>query len=102
MADGKTPYKLKIITRTYLSGGTNSDGKEVSDQIEKKKMLLDPASIKAFLAGVVVSHLSKNMVLGLIVGTLSGIFVQQNYPNVPNVKNSWKDFLRRFKESRDK
>ena len=103
MAEGKTPKWFERVwksTRTWLSDG--KEHSDISDQVEKKKLLFDPTVIKAFLAGVVISHLSKNLLVGVLVGTLSGIYVQQNVSGVPSVTDSWKEFLKRFEDTRSK
>ena len=105
MAEGKIRKWFERIgwkstTRTWLSDG--KEHSDISHEVEKKKLLFDPTVVKAFLAGVVISHLSKNLVVGLLAGTLSGIFVQQNISGVPNVTESWKEFLKRFEDTRSK
>ena len=73
---------------------------EGSGKRELKKSVFDLTVAKAFLAGVLVAHLSKNLVLGFIIGSASGVYCQQNYSNIPDVTRTWQDFLKRFRSSK--
>ena len=53
---------------------------------EEKKKSFDWTFIKGFAAGLLVSHLSKNLMLGFLIGTVSGFYVEQNFRNIPDVK----------------
>ena len=92
-------WKHRWWKSAYLSDGNENSDMPTSQQMEKKKTVFDPLVLKAFLAGVVLSHLSKNLVLGLAVGALSGVYIQQNYSGVPHVASTWKEFLKKLEES---
>lgn len=62
---------------------------------ELKKPPLDYSFLKGFAAGVLFSHINKTLVLGLIAGTLTGAYIQQNYQGIPNVE----EMSRRFVQS---
>lgn len=78
--------------------GTDGDDQPVG-QDEKKKLTVGFPMVKAFFAGVVVSHLNKNLILGFVLGGLVGIYVHQNFSGVPDVAETWRDFRRRFRGS---
>ena len=52
---------------------------------DKKKPLNLPL-LKGFVAGVVFSHINKRFVLGALVGSGIGMFIEQNFQDIPNVK----------------
>lgn len=52
--------------------------------------------LKGFLAGYVVSRLRSSAVLGVILGTCTGIFAAQNF-GVPNIEQTLKDFFNTLK-----
>ncbi|CAN9499613.1 unnamed protein product [Ophioblennius macclurei] len=49
--------------------------------------------LKGFLAGYVVARLRSSALLGVAVGTCTGIYAAQNY-KVPNIENTVKDYMR--------
>lgn len=59
--------------------------------------LLASPFLKGFLAGYVVSRLRSSAVLGVALGTLTGIYAAQNY-QVPNIESSIQDFLNSLKK----
>ncbi len=61
--------------------------------------MVNPRVIQAFVTGLVIGNLNKAMLLGFTIGALGGAFVQQNYPGVPDVVNTWKDVMRRWNKS---
>lgn len=68
----------------------------------KKKNPLDLPLLKGFAAGVIFSHLNKRLIAGLLVGTVSGIYIQQNYAEVPHVETTIKNWIDKLKESMNK
>ena len=52
------------------------------DESGKQKTKLDTSLLKGFVAGVVFSHINKRLILGFLVGTLAGAYIQQNYMKV--------------------
>ena len=70
-----------------------------SPEDKKMRPVIEPSAIKAFVAGVVVGNINKGLLLGLAIGTVSGIYVQQNYPGVPSVAGYWKILMDRWNKS---
>ena len=83
------------LSRTRLTNGDDHS----TGQDDRKKLSVGFPMVKAFFAGVVVSHLNKNLILGFLLGGLVGVYAQQNLSGVPNVVETWRDFKRRFKGS---
>ena len=55
--------------------------------------------LKGFSAGVILSHINKNLILGLIFGTLAGCYVQQNYTGIPDVTETVTEWVKNVRES---
>lgn len=53
--------------------------------------------LKAFVAGLVMGNLNKGLVLGFILGTMGGVYIQQNFVNIPDVRRAWVDLKNRWK-----
>ena len=51
-----------------------------------EKRSFDWTFVKGFAAGILISNINKVFVLGGLVGTLSGIYIEQNYGQMPHVK----------------
>lgn len=75
-------------------GGGEGSGKE-----ERLKTVVAPATIKAFVAGLVIGNVNKGLLLGFTLGVLGGVLVQQNLGGVPDVANTWKDAMKRWKKT---
>ena len=58
--------------------------------------MVNPRVIQAFVAGLVIGNLNKALLLGFTIGALGGTFIQQNYPGVPDIADSWKDLMQRW------
>ena len=67
---------------------------------EKLRTVIEPTTIKAFLAGLVIGNVNKQLLLGFAVGAVGGVFIQQNVAGVPDVAESWKDFIHRWNKTR--
>jgi len=64
---------------------------------EKRKQPLNTALIKGFFAGVIFSHINKRFMIGALIGTGLGMFAEQNFQNIPNVKeigDEWISFIK--------
>ena len=83
------------LSRTRLTDGDDHS----TGQDERKKLSVGMPMVKAFFAGILVSHLNKNLILGFLIGGLVGVYAQQNLSGVPDVAETWKDFKRRFRGS---
>lgn len=70
--------------------GQNSGEREL-------RPVLEPGVLKAFVAGLVVGNLNKGLVLGFILGAMGGVYVQQNFVNIPDVRSTWLDLKNRWK-----
>lgn len=67
-----------------------------------KKAALDYSFIKGFVVGVVFSHINKRLLLGMLVGTLTGAYIQQNYHGIPNVEETAKKLAQTIREALEK
>ena len=77
---------------------------EESTASDKHKTKLDTSLLKGFVAGVVFSHINKRLVLGFLVGSLAGAYIQQNYDDIPNVEEvaqHWIAHVRRALNNKD-
>ncbi len=70
------------------------DGKDA-----RLKAVVAPATIKAFVAGLVIGNVNKGLLLGFGLGVLGGVLLQQNTAGLPDVTNTWKDIKRRWNKT---
>ncbi|XP_064827552.1 SLC35A4 upstream open reading frame protein-like isoform X1 [Oncorhynchus masou masou] len=70
--------------------------KEVQAGIPQGGSVLASPFLKGFLAGYIVSRLRSSAVLGVILGTCTGIFAAQNF-GVPNIEQTLKDCFNTLK-----
>ena len=75
----------------------------MADDEDKKssgdKKGISVSFLKGFGAGVILSHVNKNLILGLLIGTLAGCYVQQNYTGIPDVSKTATQWVNTVKES---
>jgi len=64
------------------------------------KPFIEPSTIKAFVAGLVIGNINKGLLLGFTIGTLGGIFMQQNFTGIPDVSRFWKDLISRWNRTK--
>jgi len=65
--------------------------------ILKGDSVLGSPFLKGFLAGYVVAKLRSSAFLGVLLGTVTGIYAAQNY-QVPNVERTLKEFINSCKK----
>lgn len=59
--------------------------------------MLGSPFLKGFLAGYVVAKLRSSAILGVLVGTITGIYAAQNY-EVPNIERTVKEYMSSLKK----
>lgn len=66
------------------------------------KAAIDYSFTKGVVAGVVFSHINKRLLLGILVGTLTGAYIQQNYQGIPNIEETAKKLAQTIREAMEK
>ncbi|XP_030603319.1 SLC35A4 upstream open reading frame protein-like [Archocentrus centrarchus] len=99
MANDKNPLnQLKDLVG--LKDQLEDIQKRVEDEIQAGVppggSLLASPFLKGFLAGYVVARLRSSALLGVAVGTCTGMYAAQNYA-IPNIENTIKDYIRTLK-----
>ena len=74
------------------------DGGDTGDS-GRLKTVIEPSTLKALVAGIVIGNLNKGMLLGFTLGAVGGVFIQQNFAGVPDLEKSWKDLLHRWNKT---
>uniref|UniRef100_A0A3P9KU68 Uncharacterized protein n=1 Tax=Oryzias latipes TaxID=8090 RepID=A0A3P9KU68_ORYLA len=94
MAKDKDPFnQLKDLVE--LKDQLEDIQKRVEDEIHGGSLLASPF-LKGFLAGYVVARLRNSALLGVAVGTCTGVYVAQNYA-VPNIETKIRDYIRNLR-----
>uniref|UniRef100_A0A665U267 Si:ch73-42p12.2 n=1 Tax=Echeneis naucrates TaxID=173247 RepID=A0A665U267_ECHNA len=70
---------------------------QVSAGIPQGGSVLGSPFVKGFLAGYVVAKLRSSAFLGVLVGTITGMYAAQNY-EVPNIERTVKDYMSNLKK----
>ena len=85
-------------------GGNNEGGSGTPSPMlpenSELRPVLEPGVLKAFVVGLVVGNLNKGLVLGFLLGAMGGVYAQQNFTQVPDVKSVWHDFKARWGSGR--
>ncbi|XP_076861987.1 SLC35A4 upstream open reading frame protein-like [Brachyhypopomus gauderio] len=100
MANDKDPLnQLKNLSqlKDQLEDIQKRVESEVQAGIPQGGSLLGSPFLKGFLAGYVVARLRSSAVLGVALGTLTGIYAAQNY-QVPNIEKTIKDYMNSLKK----
>ncbi|KAM8738748.1 SLC35A4 upstream microprotein-like [Acanthopagrus schlegelii] len=99
MSDDKNPLgQLKDLVD--LKDQLEDIQRRVEDEIQAGvpaggSVLASPF-LKGFLAGYIVARLRSPALVGVAIGTCTGIYAAQNY-NVPNVENTIKEYIRNMR-----
>ncbi|XP_044061337.1 SLC35A4 upstream open reading frame protein [Siniperca chuatsi] len=100
MADDKDPLKqLKDLTqlKSQLEEIQRRVENEISVGIPQGGSVLGSPFLKGFLAGYVVAKLRSSAILGVLLGTITGMYAAQSY-QVPNIERTVKDYMNNLKK----
>ncbi|KAM8733339.1 SLC35A4 upstream open reading frame protein-like [Sparus aurata] len=100
MADDKDPLKqLRDLTqlRNQLEEIQKRVENEVSVGIPQGGSVLGSPFLKGVLAGYVVAKLRSSAIVGVLLGTITGIYAAQNYA-VPNIERTVKEYMNNLKK----
>ncbi|XP_042349082.1 SLC35A4 upstream open reading frame protein [Plectropomus leopardus] len=100
MADDKDPLKqLKDLTQLkhQLEEIQRRVESEVSVGIPQGGSVFGSPFLKGLLAGYVVAKLRSSAILGVLLGTITGMYAAQNY-QVPNTERTVKDYMSSLKK----
>ncbi|XP_020777681.1 SLC35A4 upstream open reading frame protein-like [Boleophthalmus pectinirostris] len=101
MADDKDPSKqLKDLTqlKKQLQELRLRVEGEISEDTPHGDSGLASPFLKGFLAGYVVAKLRSSAILGVLLGTATGVYAAQTY-QVPNIERTIKDFFNKAKKA---
>lgn len=100
MADDKDPLKqLRDLTqlKNQLEEIQRRVEHEVSAGIPQGGSVLGSPFLKGFVAGYVVARLRSSAFLGVLLGTVTGMYAAQNY-QVPNIERTFKEYMNNLKK----
>ncbi|KAJ8405761.1 hypothetical protein AAFF_G00311980 [Aldrovandia affinis] len=99
MAGDKDPLS-RLLDLSDLRDQLEDIQKRMEDEVQAGVpvggSVLGSPFLKGFVAGYVVAKFRSSAILGVIVGTCTGIYAAQNY-KVPNIDRTVKDYLKQVK-----
>ncbi|XP_035982345.1 SLC35A4 upstream open reading frame protein [Fundulus heteroclitus] len=102
MPDDKNPLN-QLRDLVDLKDQLEDIQKRVEDEIQAGippgGSLLASPFLKGFLAGYVVAKLRSSALMGVVIGTCTGIYAAQTYA-VPNIENTIKEYIQNLKGGR--
>ncbi|XP_036444872.1 SLC35A4 upstream open reading frame protein [Colossoma macropomum] len=102
MADDKDPFR-QLKDLALLKGQLDDIQRRVETEVQaglpQGGSLLGSPFLKGFLAGYIVAKLRSSAIMGVLVGTCTGIYAAQNF-NVPNVEQTIKGYFSSFRKSK--
>ncbi|KAL7853670.1 hypothetical protein AOLI_G00205140 [Acnodon oligacanthus] len=102
MADDKDPFR-QLKDLTLLKGQLDDIQRRMETEVQaglpQGGSLLGSPFLKGFLAGYIVAKLRSSAIMGVLVGTCTGIYAAQNF-NVPNVEQTMKGYFSSFRKSK--
>ncbi|XP_064829635.1 SLC35A4 upstream open reading frame protein-like isoform X1 [Oncorhynchus masou masou] len=107
MADDKDPFK-QMKDLNQLKNQLEEIQKRVESEFAEGIPQLFPVLpqggsvlaspfLKGFLAGYMVAKLRSSALIGVLLGTFTGIYAAQNY-QVPNIESTLKDYMSLFRK----
>ncbi|XP_062867676.1 SLC35A4 upstream open reading frame protein [Trichomycterus rosablanca] len=95
MADDKDPFReLKdlALLKGQLENIRQRIESEVQDGVPQGGSVLGSPFLKGLLAGYIVAKLRSSAILGVLLGTCTGIYAAQSY-KVPNIEQTIKGYF---------
>ncbi|KAK1788120.1 hypothetical protein P4O66_016587, partial [Electrophorus voltai] len=100
-AGDKDPFShLKSLA--FLKGQVEDIRKQVENEVQvvaPQASVLGSPFLKGLLAGYMVAKLRSSAIVGVLVGTCTGIYAAQSY-KVPNIEQTIKDYFSSFRKGK--
>ncbi|XP_076836182.1 SLC35A4 upstream open reading frame protein [Brachyhypopomus gauderio] len=104
MADDKDPFR-QLKSLALLKGQLEDIRKQVENEVQvgapqmQGGNVLGSPFLKGLLAGYVIAKLRSSAIVGVLVGTCTGICAVQMY-QVPNIEQTIKGFVGSFRKGK--